>query len=125
MRDQCLDGGGGFASWGQCAADVVPIYGTPRTVAGDAITTDANKCVLKPLRRADYPVTFTDVQWARLVKVFADGVCDYGRPAVQQQATIAWQAYGDDRGRVVVGGRPLGPPPRSVAMGLPPGAAAR
>lgn len=119
VRDQCLDGQGGFVSWGQCAADVVPIYGTPRTVAGDAITTDANKCALKPLLRSDYPVTFTDAQWARLVKVFPGGVCDYSRPAVGQQATIPWQTYSDALGRVVYGGRPLGAPPRSIAIGSP------
>ena len=47
--------------------DVQTRYGTPRTVAGEAIATDINKCQLKPLRRSDYyPITFTDAQWAQL-----------------------------------------------------------
>ena len=42
-------------------------YGTPRTVAGEGIETDINKCTLKPLRRTDYyPIAFTDAQWAKL-----------------------------------------------------------
>ena len=48
--------------------DVQTRYGTPRTVAGEGIETDINKCTLKPLRRLDYyPLTFTDSQWQRLV----------------------------------------------------------
>ena len=36
-------------------------FGTPRTVAGEGIETDVNKCTLKPLRRSDYyPIAFTD-----------------------------------------------------------------
>ena len=34
--------------------DVQTRYGTPRTVAGEGIETDINKCTLKPLRRLDY-----------------------------------------------------------------------
>ncbi len=36
-------------------------YGTPRTVAGEPISTDQNKCQLQPLSRTDYyPIEFTD-----------------------------------------------------------------
>ena len=50
------------------------VEGTPRTVAGDAITTDANKCQLKPLRRSDYPgITFSNAQWATLQQTFPKG----------------------------------------------------
>ena len=41
------------------------------------MTDDVMKCQLKPLRRDDYPVTFTDDQWQRLQKAFPGGVCDY------------------------------------------------
>src|SRR6202022_3531247 len=53
VQDQCWNGSGTKVSDGLCPPGVVPVYGTPRTVAGDAITTDANKCQLKPLRRSD------------------------------------------------------------------------
>ena len=44
----------------ESGSTVVPVYGTPRIIAGEAINTDQNKCQLKPLRRSDYNVTFTD-----------------------------------------------------------------
>ena len=71
-----------------CPAGVVNVEGTPRTVAGDAITTDANKCQLKPLNRSDYPgITFTGAQWATLQETFPAGVCDFSKPGVDQQPT--------------------------------------
>ena len=61
LTDECWDGTGQKLSNTLCPAGVVNVEGTPRTVAGDAITTDANKCQLKPLSRSDYPgITFTD-----------------------------------------------------------------
>jgi hypothetical protein len=108
LSDECWSGIGVKLSDGLCGPAVVPVYGTPRTVAGDAITTDANKCTLKPLRRADYGVTFTDPQWAALQAAFPTGVCDYSKPAVDRQPTIPWLTYQDARGRVIYGGKPLG-----------------
>jgi hypothetical protein len=87
-------------------------YGTPRTVAGEGVETDTNKCALKPLRRLDYyPISFTDDQWQRLQSAFPAGVCDWSRPGVDQADAIAWQTYQDSAGGVVYGGRPLGPAP--------------
>ena len=96
---------------------MVNVEGTPRTVAGDAITTDANKCQLKPLdRNADYgPMPFTDAQWAQMQAIFPSGVCDYSKPGVEQQGTIPWQTYQDRHGNVIYGGRPLGPRRRASA----------
>jgi hypothetical protein len=83
-------------------------------VAGDGITTDANKCQLKSLSRSDYPgVTFTAAQWSSLQKTFPTGVCDFSKPGVAQQPTIPWLTYQDARGHVIYGGRPLGSPPAS------------
>jgi hypothetical protein len=113
LTDRCYDGQGGKASDALCPS-IVHVYGTPRTVAGDAITTDKNKCRLRPLHRGDYGgMTFTSAQWAELKQVFPDGVCDFSKPGVDQQPTIPWQSYQDARGRVIYGGRPLGPPPKS------------
>jgi hypothetical protein len=95
----------------------VPIYGTPRTVAGDAISTDTNKCQLRPLNRNDNYglVPFTDAQWATIQAIFPNGVCDFSRPGVDQQGTIPWQTYQNDSagGSVIYGGTPLGAPPAS------------
>jgi hypothetical protein len=95
-------------------------FGTPRTVAGDAITTDANKCRLKPLRRYEYdgfPLRFTQAEWRRLEKLFAGGVCDYSKPAVGQRNTVPWQTYQDGKGNVVYGGRAMPPAPANSGEG--------
>jgi Tannase-like family of unknown function (DUF6351) len=93
-------------------------YGTPVTVAGETIETDVNRCRLRPLRRGDYyPVSFTGAQWAQLEAAFPTGVCDWSRPGVDQQDTIAWQTYQDAGGNVVHGGRPLGPAPAGSGGG--------
>ena len=89
--------------------EIVPIYSTPRVVAGESIATDNNKCSLKPLRRTDYtPVQFTDSQWAQIEQTFPTGVCDWSKPGVDQQDTIPWQTYADQ-----IGGRGLGVAPAS------------
>jgi hypothetical protein len=116
IGDECWDGSGNKLIDGLCPPGVVPVYGTPRTVAGDALTTDTNKCQLRPLNRsdADYgPVPFTDGQWAQLQALFPNGVCDYSKAAVGRQATTPWQTYQDRAGNVIYGGVPMGPPPVS------------
>ncbi len=113
LHDACFNGEGLKISDSICGNAVVPVYGTPRTVAGDAITTDANKCQLQPLRRTAYDVSFTNAQWAALQSVFAGGVCDYSKLGVDQQKTIPWLTYQDLRGRVIYGGRPMGAAPSS------------
>jgi hypothetical protein len=114
LGDECWDGAGHKLSNGLCPAGVVNVEGTPRTVAGDAITTDANKCQLKPLRRTDYTgITFTNAQWAKLQQTFPKGVCNFSKPGVAQQPTIPWLTYQNARGHVIYGGKPLGAPPAS------------
>jgi hypothetical protein len=99
---------------------VQTLYGTPRTVAGEAISTDQNKCALKPLLRSDYfPVIFTNAQWAQLQAAFPSGVCDWSEPGISQQGAIPWQTYQGDSGAVIYGGEPLGAPPSSAAFGTP------
>ena len=71
------------------------------------------KCQLKPLDRDDYPVAFTDEQWAQLQQAFPGGVCDYSKPGVAQRGAIPWLTYQDEHGDVIYGGKPLGKPPRS------------
>ncbi len=125
LTDECWSGAGQLLSHALCGSPVVPVYGTPRMVAGDGITTDANKCQLVPLNRSSYtqtiggvklPVTFTDAQWAELQQAFPTGVCDFSKPGVEQQPTIPWQTYQKANGRVIYGGRPLGRAPVSRAI---------
>jgi hypothetical protein len=118
LTDRCYDGNGNKLSNGPCPAGVVNVEGTPRTVAGDAITTDANKCQLKPLDRDDDygPIPFTDQQWAQMQATFATGVCDFSKRGVAQQPTIPWMTYQDAQGKVIYGGRPLGAAPKSRVL---------
>ena len=99
-----------------CKQYVATRYGTPRTVAGAAEPNDIVKCRLKPLRREDYAVTFTDDQWAQLERAFPTGVCDWSEPGVGQQPAIPWLTYQDADGKVVHGGAPMGPAPRSAPL---------
>jgi hypothetical protein len=114
LTDECFDGSGQKVSNSRCPAAVVNVEGTPRTVAGDPLTTDANKCELKPLNRSDYAgVTFTAAQWTQLQQIYPNGVCDYSKPGVDQQPTVPWLTYQNAKGKVIYGGKPLGNPPRS------------
>jgi hypothetical protein len=106
----------------RCAADlckqyVATRYGTPRSVAGGDEFNDTVKCRLTPLDRNAYAgITFTDDEWARLQKTFPTGVCDWTRPGVGRQRNRAWLTYQDAAGRVIYGGRPMAPAPRSRAL---------
>jgi hypothetical protein len=114
VTDECWNGAGGLQSHSLCPAGVVNVEGTPRTVAGDAITTDANKCQLQPLSRSSYGSTsFTAAEWTQLKKAFPSGVCNYAKPGVDQQPTIPWMTYQNAKGKVIYGGKPMGAPPVS------------
>lgn len=99
---------------GEQACSTYSLDDDPRLVAGMPDARDILKCQLKPLRRDDFPVTFTDGQWAGLQKAFPTGVCDWSKPGVGQQMNTPWLTYA--RGP---GGQPLGPPPRSAPLGEP------
>ena len=91
---------------------VYPAYSTPRLEAGEPLRNDNVMCRLKPLRRADYKVTFTDAEWLQLQHAFPTGVCDWTKPAVNQHPAATWLTYAHGPG-----GLPLGPPPRSRPLG--------
>jgi hypothetical protein len=93
-------------------------FATPAMVAGEGIATDTQRCQLGALRQSDfYPISFSGSEWATLQHVFATGVCDWSRPGVGQQPTIPWQTYARADGRVIYGGRPLGPAPARSGNG--------
>jgi hypothetical protein len=87
-------------------------FGTPRTVAGDDITTLVNKCQLKPVDPADYPsgllsgIPDPDAFAAQVAEIFPDGVCDYSLPGVGRVPTETWLQYGTAE-QVITGGAPF------------------
>jgi hypothetical protein len=116
--DRCFPSPGGATSTtGLCGPAIVPIYGSPRMAAGQPITTDENKCQLKPLARSDYrTVAFTASEWAELERIFPTGVCDWSKPGVDQRPTVPWLSYQTTSGSVIYGGRPLGAPLQSTPI---------
>jgi len=82
-------------------------FGTPRTVAGDSIETLTNKCQLKPVDPADYPLALDPQGFAEQVaEVFPQGVCDYSKPGEGVAPTETWLQYGDAE-QVIYGGEAL------------------
>jgi len=108
LVDACILAGGIQRPATDCPL-LVRYYDSPSQMAGESPANDILKCRHKPLRREDYRVRFTDAQWARLQETFPDGVCDWTKPGVGEQGTVPWLTFADGPG-----GRPLGPPPRSV-----------
>lgn len=81
---------------GRCR-ELYPSYGDPRIAAGAPLTDDVLKCTLKPIRQADYSRPLSVGQLDRLRAIFPDGVCDYSRAGVGQQALqTTWQRYGSE-----------------------------
>ncbi|MGE0884610.1 MAG: DUF6351 family protein [Blastocatellales bacterium] len=88
--DACWDNEGkrinekaSFDGKGKCNG-LFPVHSEPRLVAGAPLTNDVVKCQLKPINFADYKVSFSDTQKARLKKIFPAGVCDFSKPGVGQ-----------------------------------------
>jgi MYXO-CTERM domain-containing protein len=78
--------------------------------AGGPLANDVVKCALKPLRKADYKVTFTDAEWTQLQKAFPTGVCDYSKPGVSQAPSVPWQSYARGSGGHALGAAPVSMP---------------
>jgi hypothetical protein len=112
VAPRCTDGNGKDLPSSACD-QTVSSYGTPRMGADGPMSDDVMKCRLKPMRREDYPVSFTDAQWERLQEAFPGGVCDYTKPGESQHGAVPWLTYQTRRGRVIYGGQPMGGPPRS------------
>lgn len=91
----------------------VRFYDSPSMVAGEPQRNDILKCQLKPLRRDDDQVTFSDSEWAMLQQTFPGGVCDWSKPGVGQTNTVPWLTVTGGPG-----GKPLGAAPLSNALRL-------
>jgi hypothetical protein len=90
---------------------VLRYYASPHQVAGGPLAEDILKCTLKPLKRSDYRATFNEAQWVRLTKVFANGVCDWSKPGISQQASTPWRSFAAGPG-----GKPMSAAPRSKRL---------
>ncbi|HVS68018.1 MAG TPA: DUF6351 family protein [Mycobacteriales bacterium] len=113
LTERCTDGATVDIPAEACD-EAVQAYGTPRMSAGMPMTDDILECRLRPLSRTAYPVQFTDAQWQELKETFPQGVCNYGVRGVDQRGAIAWLTYQRANGKVIYGGKPLGPEPRST-----------
>ena len=72
-----------------------PSASFPREVAGAGVAADIVKCLPKPIDPADYRVTLTAAELARLRGIFPDGVCDWSRPGVDQRPPDGtWLSFG-------------------------------
>ena len=72
-----------------------PTNSFPREVAGADIAADIIKCQLKPLDPADYTVSFSPAQWARLEKAFPSGVCNWSKPGLEEQDPLGTWIFVD------------------------------
>jgi hypothetical protein len=82
-------------SGGECNK-FYPTFPSPRMVAGGSLlASNILKCQLKPIDFSDYKVTFSEEEKARLTTIFPEGVCDWSKPGVEQQAPTlgTWHIY--------------------------------
>ena len=100
LTDACWNGATkiaepfGILGGGTCAG-LYPTFAETRMVAGSPLASTIFKCQLKPLNVADYGVTFTAAQQARLAATFPTGVCDWSKPGVDERPPLgAWLDYG-------------------------------
>jgi len=107
--DRCTIPGTGVAS--PC---VVPQSGSPRLGAGEPLTDDTAKC--QPQGHEPYRVLPESVHRRAVAPAAAgvsDGVCDYTKAGVNQQATVPWMTYSNGPGGQPLAMRPC--PIRSAA----------
>jgi hypothetical protein len=81
------------AAGGKCN-QLYPTYRSPRMVAGGPASNDVLKCQLSSVDFSKYKVTFNDAEKTRLRMIFANGVCDWSKPGIEQQPeTGTWLVF--------------------------------
>ncbi|MDA1185883.1 MAG: DUF6351 family protein [Acidobacteria bacterium] len=98
LTDSCFNAELEASTDTAACAEVFPVYGNPRSVAGARAAGDQMKCQLKPIEPADYGEPLTDAQLAGLRAVFPEGVCDYSKDGVSQQPPATWLTFIDEPG---------------------------
>ncbi len=72
-----------------------PSHASPYLVAGMPLANNIVKCQLKPIDPSDYAVRFTPAEMERLRRIFPNGVCDYGKPGIEQRPLKGtWLSFG-------------------------------
>jgi Tannase-like family of unknown function (DUF6351) len=71
-----------------------PSWTAPRIESGGPVAADILKCQLKPVNYADYKVTFSAAEKAKLEAAFSTGVCDWSKPGVNQTPVVAYPSFG-------------------------------
>ena len=71
-----------------------PSFAFPRYVAGGPLAADNLKCGLKKVERRAYSISFTDAEFARLKRIFPNGVCDWHKAGVEQTEVVPWASFG-------------------------------
>jgi len=93
LVDACYtEGGEAITDTARCRA-LFPVASNPRLVAGMPFAHDRLKCALKPVDVQDYARPLTAAQLASLGSAFPEGVCDFSRPGVAQQAPETWLTF--------------------------------
>ena len=93
LVDACYTAAGQQITDPATCRQLFPVASHPRLVAGMPLTSDRLKCELKPVSRGDYKQPVTDAQLNGLKAVFPQGVCDYSRPGIGQNAPDTWLSY--------------------------------
>ena len=90
------------AGFGTTACNTLyPVWSSPRMVAGADVANDVVVCRKRPVSRSAYAVRFTDREFARLRRLFPEGVCDWSKPGVGRRGLAGtWQSFNrpDTRG---------------------------
>ena len=84
-----------ITDWARCR-QIFATSTDARMVAGGPMTSDILKCQLKPIDAADYKAAPNADQLAQLKATFPNGVCDYSKPGVGQDAKLTtWASFTD------------------------------
>ena len=78
-------------------------------MAGAPLVNDVLACHLVAVDTGSYGVSLSDEQGARLRRIFPEGVCDWSRSGIGQQAAISPLTFSAGPG-----GQPLPPAPVST-----------
>jgi hypothetical protein len=71
--------------------------GDARLAAGAPPSDDVFKCALRPVDLGDYKIAPTADRLTQLQKIFPDGVCDYGKPGIEQTRLAGtWVSFKGD-----------------------------
>jgi hypothetical protein len=78
-----------------------PSWTAPRIESGGPVAADNLKCQLKPIAFADYTVTLSDLEKARLATIFPNGVCDWSKSGVNQTSVVPFPSFGPSPANLV------------------------